>query len=433
MRRRVMAAIAVVAAVAVALFALPLARTLHTGYRDQELLRLQRDAVYDSRSVDVDPAEPGGIEVPTTGDRIGVYGLDGRRIAGDGPARADGIVRSVITAERAHAGEAGPEIVAAVPLVTRERVTGVLRVARDGSVVDHRTWTAWTLLAALALALMALAVGAASVIARRLAAPLEALAHVAQRLGRGEFDVTTPNSGVPEADAVGAALAASARRIEEMVERERAFSTHASHQLRTPLAALRIDLEALAMRTDPVPPEIEAAIGQVDRLEATITTLLSVARDLPPEPDGTDLPELLRTAAPRWRATLAGRDRRLTLDVPSTAPRCSAHAPVLREILEILVDNAITHGAGTVHLGLRSHDEDGWLDVEVRDEGDGLTGDPEAVFAQGHTSAPGRHGIGLPLARALALAENGALTLTDAGPAPCFTLRLPAVPRKGAE
>ncbi|MFN8124115.1 MAG: ATP-binding protein [Thermoleophilia bacterium] len=182
------------------------------------------------------------------------------------------------------------------------------------------------------------------------------------------------------------------------------------------------------MRADPAPPEVTAAVGQVDRLEATITTLLSVARDLPLEADGTDLLELLRTVAVGWRTALARRGRDLTLDLPAAAPRSSAHVPVVREILEILIDNAITHGAGTVHLKVRSGDAGAWLDLDVRDEGEGLDADPDSVFSQGQPSTPARHGIGLPLARALALAENGTLTLSHPGPEPCFTLRLPAVP-----
>ncbi|MCB0873100.1 MAG: HAMP domain-containing histidine kinase [Actinobacteria bacterium] len=428
MRRRLLVAIAVVAAVAVALFALPLAQALRSNSRDQELPRLQRDAVSDTRSVDLDPTEPDGIELPTSGDRVGVYGLDGRRITGDGPLRGDPVVQGAVAGREAHAGKIGAELIAAVPLVTRERVSGVLRVARDAGVVDRRVRSAWWLLAILAVALILLALGAAWLIARRLAGPLERLAETAGDLGHGTHVPEIPVSGMPEADAIGAALTASAQRIREMGERERAFSTHASHQLRTPLAALRIDLEAVAMRDHPPPAETHAALAQVDRLETTIGTLLSAARDLPTGPAGADLGDLLQATAGGWRTTLECRGRALALGLPDGRTPIRAHAPVVREILEILVDNAIVHGDGTVTVSARWEGDD-WITVEVRDEGVGLDGDPGAPFIRAADAREVDHGIGLPLARALATAEGGTLTLTNPGPGPCFTLRLPTTER----
>ena len=81
-------------------------------------------------------------------------------------------------------------------------------------------------------------------------------------------------------DAVGEVLDATALRLDGMLARERAFSADASHQLRTPLAALRIELEAIGLGEAP-PPGLAAALAQVDRLQATIDTLLAVARDTP--------------------------------------------------------------------------------------------------------------------------------------------------------
>src|SRR4051812_20561579 len=114
------------------------------------------------------------------------------------------------------------------------------------------------------------------VLGRRLAVPLERLARAARRLGQGDFASRAPRGGVAEADEIAAALDDTARRLGDLVARERAFSAGASHQLRTPLAALRIELEALELRSE-APPELARALAQVERLQTTIDTLLAVA------------------------------------------------------------------------------------------------------------------------------------------------------------
>ena len=95
----------------------------------------------------------------------------------------------------------------------------------------------------------------------------------------------------------------------------------------------------------------------------------------------------------------------------------------MNEILDVLLDNADRHGAGAVAIA-RPRRASGWLAVDVADEGAGFAGDPEAAFApRGRRHG---HGIGLALARSLADAEGGRLTVTRAAPEPVFTLLLPA-------
>jgi signal transduction histidine kinase len=173
----------------------------------------------------------------------------------------------------------------ATAIVVGERVSGALRAERSDAVVASRAHRAWLALAGLALAVLALATAAAFLLARRLAAPLERLAGAARRLGDGDFGARAPRAGVAEVDEVGAALDATAQRLDDLVTRERAFSADASHQLRTPLAALRLELEALELQGE----ELPAALAQVDRLQETVDTLLAVARDTQPGSVTADL------------------------------------------------------------------------------------------------------------------------------------------------
>jgi signal transduction histidine kinase len=339
-----------------------------------------------------------------------------------GPARADALTRDAIAGRRPLDRAGDGRLVVAVPLVVGERVTGALRAERSDSVVASRAHRAWLALSALALAVLAIATGAAFLLARRLASPLERLAGAARRLGDGDFGARAPRAGVAEVDEVGAALDATAQRLDDLVARERAFSADASHQLRTPLAALRLELEALELRGD-APPEIAAAITQVDRLTATIDTLLAVARDAEHREGVTDLVALVDDAESRWRGSLAATGRPLRVRVETDSAHAQASAPVVSEVLDVLLANAELHGAGEVSVTV--HQRDGWLAVDVADEGEGFE-DPALAFERRSGEGEG-HGIGLALARSLATAEGGRLTIPDPGPRPTVRLTLAAL------
>jgi signal transduction histidine kinase len=420
-RRRLVVAIAGVAAVAVVLLAVPLGVVLSRHYSDEELLRLQRDTVAATREIDV-PTSPGDrIELPPSGDTLGVYDLAGRRVAGQGPARAPAAVNAALRSARPADASGGGRLTVAVPLLRRERVTGAVLAERSDNAAQSDARSAWLVLGAVALGIVALAVLAAILLGRRLARPLERLAAGARRLGQGDFSVRSERAGIPEVDEVGAALDATAARLDELLRRERAFSADASHQLRTPLQALRIELEAVELRGD-APPEVAAAIAQVDRLSATIETLLAVARDADRREAVADLGALLDDAESRWRGTLAASGRPLRVRLRTNSGHARARAPLVSEVLDVLIANAERHGAGAVTLTLERRD--GWLAVDVADEGPGFT-DPDRAFVRRVGDGAG-HGIGLALARSLAEAEGGSLTIAEAGPSPTIRLTLAA-------
>jgi signal transduction histidine kinase len=404
------------AAVAVIAFAIPLALALERTYRDDELLRLQRDAVAATRAIDLGASADDPVELPSSPRALAVYDASGRRIAGRaGPARADQLTRDAIARRRQGDRAADGRLLVAVPLVVGERVSGALRAERSDAVVTARARRAWLALAALALAVLALATAAAVLLARRLAAPLERLAGAARRLGDGDFGARAPRAGVAEVDDVGVALDATAQRLDDLVTRERAFSADASHQLRTPLAALRLELEALELRGE----ELPAALAQVDRLQETVDTLLAVARDTQPGTATADLGALVDGAERRWRGPLAADGRPLRVLVSAADPVARAAPRVVDEILDVLLANAHRHGEGLVSATVR--DAAGWLAVEVADEGPGFAVAPEEAFAR-RTGSNGGHGIGLALARSLAHAEGGRVEIVDAGPRPVVRL-----------
>lgn len=124
----------------------------------------------------------------------------------------------------------------------------------------------------------------------------------------------------------------------------------------------------------------------------------------------------------RWQPLFAERRRVLAVTVPTALPAVTASAAALRQILNVLLDNALHHGAGTVTL--LATDLADAVAVEVSDAGHGLAGDPATAFARRSAHARG-HGIGLALARSLAEADGGRLLVRRAAPHPVFALLLP--------
>ncbi len=432
MKRRIVLAIAGVAACAVTLFALPLGIALQRGYRVEELLRLQRDTVAATRAIDLTTSGTDPVELPRSADRLAIYNAAGTLIAGRGPPAGDAIARSALATRRPTGTSGAGTLVVAVPLLSGERVTGVVRAERSQAAVAGRAHRTWLALAGLAAALVAVAALAALALGRRLAGPLETLGGVARRVAAGDFAARATPTGIREIDDLGTALNRSTRHIDDLVTRERTFSANASHQLRTPLAALRLELEGLALGATEEPPELNAALAQVDRLQATIGTLLAVARGTPQAELTSDVGALLRELEERWHGPLAaaGRPLRVSVDVggktgPASGgtaePLLVAMSPtVLREIVDVLMQNAETHGAGAVSLTARRAGVA--VLVEVADRGTGFGADPEAAFTRGTGDG---HGIGLALARSLADADGARLQITRAGPSPAITLLVP--------
>ncbi|MDX6719498.1 MAG: hypothetical protein QOJ63_1752 [Solirubrobacteraceae bacterium] len=426
MRRRIARAILAVTAGALALFGLPLAIAVQRVYRDDEVIRLERVATAATQSVSEETAGADPAELPREAStRLALYSPTGRRISGAGPAMADPVTRRALGG-RLSDGSATGRLIAAVPVARRERVVGAVRAERSDAVVARRARRTRAAMAAIALGVLGLAGAISLLLARRLVRPIDALAGAAARLGEGDFASRASGGGVPELEAAAGALNYTARRLGAMVERERAFSADASHQLRTPLTALRLDLEA-GQAAGATPQDLDRALIQVDRLEDTVSMLLAAARDAGPPDQLADLAVLLEALREDWHGRLAADGRPLRIGPRDEPVLASASPGAVRQILEILLDNAHRHGAGAVTVSARA--AHGAVVVEVADEGPGVPGDPEAVFTRRSPAAAG-HGVGLALARSLAAADGGRLVLQRAGPAPTFSLLLRG-PRDG--
>ncbi len=314
---------------------------------------------------------------------------------------------------RAHSGSArGASVIAEAP----ESDSG------------DRVRRAWLLIVALAVGGVAAAVALAFIQARRLARPLESLAGSSARLGEGDFSVRAGRFAIPEVDALAHVLDLTAERVARLVAREREFSANASHQLRTPLTALRLRLEGLGLQAQGQEErsEVDAAVAEVDRLERTIADLLAYAREARTgDAIELDLAELTRRHVSTWSVLFRRAGRNLSVETEG-AVLVHASPGALGQVLDVLLDNALDHGAGATSVSTR--DDGRRATVAVEDSGAGIGADAaETIFDRGQSEA-GSTGIGLHLAKVLAVAEGGQLRLARLAPAR-FELTLPHGPR----
>lgn len=425
MRGRIVTLAVSAAVLALALFGIPLAVAVAGYYADDARAHLEQGA--DTAALTVVPdllrdTVPRTLPDLGPNTHVALYRTDGTRRAGAGPSTVD----VQLAPNQVVEADTSSELVLMSSVGDGSRVVGIVRVATSRGAIYERAVATWLVMGGLGVVAVVGVWLLARRQARRLASPLEDLSTAAYELGAGNFTVTTPRSGIAEIDSVGSSLDTTAQRLSDLVARERAFTADASHQLRTPLAGLRLELEAaLDLPDEELRPSITAALESADQLEGTVADLLDLARNVPARAGLGPVGALLTRLERDWTALLAERDRTLRMEVPQAVAGRLVVAPVLRQIVAVLLDNALHHGDGTVSVTVR--DLGAAIGVDVSDEGPGVTGaDPLASAAPLDTAGNvrTRHGIGLPLARRLAEAESGRLVLAVPAP-PTFTLVLP--------
>lgn len=262
-------------------------------------------------------------------------------------------------------------------------------------------------------------------LARAVVRPMDAMRRAAAQIS----DVD-PHARLPlpvaedEVRRLGVTLNDMLARLERARERERAFVSDASHELRAPLAILKTEVE-VALRTPNPPETLRAALATVgeeaDRLAQLADDLLLVAQSdagqLALDPRPLDVEALLEGTARRFRTR--AREQRRSVTVETGEPvSLRADAPRVEQALSNLVENALRHGAGAVTL--RSQHLDGSVELHVLDEGPGVPAEfiPHAFerFSQldRARSGPGA-GLGLAIVGLIANAHDGQAGLANRG------------------
>jgi signal transduction histidine kinase len=286
------------------------------------------------------------------------------------------------------------------------------------------------LITAGALAVVAIAAGATWYVVGRTLRPVSAI-----RSGMSEITVSDLSLRVPQPSGQDeiALLARTANqtlaRLEGAVEQQRRFASDASHELRTPIAGLRTQLEEALLYPDDVDPRdtIKTALSVTDRLEAIVSDLLGLARlraTGPAQLESIDLAVLVTEEAAA-RANGVPVHARIAQGVKVRGNRVQ-----LIRILDNLLDNAQRHAVTGVEV--TAERLDGEAVMTVSDDGEGIAPrDRERVFERftrlddGRRRDAGGSGLGLAIARDIAHAHHGTLQVEDSPQGARFVLRLP--------
>lgn len=252
------------------------------------------------------------------------------------------------------------------------------------------------------------------------ARPLNRLTATARALGDGDLEART---GLERADEIGElaqAMDEMAGRLQRILARERELLADISHELRTPMARIRVALELQAEEEDGLGEFLEGVEDDLAELENLVADVLTSARlDLTEgeagfamRPVDLDVAEAARASAERFRRRHG--DRRLTVEVPAGLPRPRADAALVRRVIDNLLENAARYSDAAIELRVEAT-TDG-VKLTVADRGVGLSeADLPRLFEpffradRSRARATGGVGLGLTLCRRIVEAHGGVI------------------------
>jgi two-component system OmpR family sensor kinase len=379
-----------------------------------------------------------------------IVGADGSISQSPGQALSDATLAGIAATARTKTSPAPPfsvrdsrgvpRLVYALPLQTGQSPTAVLVVSR--SVGELQSALNQTIL--FLAVLSALVVLAGTLLAHRLAGnilePVRRIASTARSLSQHDLnrrvEVDVPPDELGElVETFNGMLA----RLEASFESLRRFTADASHELRSPLALMRSELEGTLARAR-TPAEYQRVLrgleAEVEHMARMVDQLLMLARAdagaLRPAETNLDVADFLHETAARWRPIAETRHVRVDVDAPDSGS-VWGDPDLLRRVMDNLIDNATRHtpeGSAVQLVGAPT--ARGW-NIDVRDQGPGVPAAARSVLFERFVRADGARardtagaGLGLALSRAIAESHGGSLQLLDQnGSGATFRLFLP--------
>lgn len=354
-----------------------------------------------------------GVAIASSEGRIGENYLNRVEIK-------DALTGDASAGERPSESLGEPLVYAAVPVRVGKDVLGSVRITYPSSEIDAavstrvRGLTIAALITLLTAALIAVLV--ASTVTRR----IRRLRDAAEQIAEGDLDARADVSGGGEIEELAEAFNTMADRVQGVVESQRGFAGDASHQLRTPLTALRLRLDRAAELMDdeePAVEQVDAARDEIDRLQRLVDGLLVLARADNREQQTAPV-DIARVAADRveaWQPLADERSVTITLDAPGMAV-AHAVASAAEQIVDNYLDNALeaVPEGGLIVVAVRG--DQGSVVLTVDDSGPGLPAeDRERAFDRfwrGSQDGSGS-GLGLAVVASLARAGGGSVALEE--------------------
>jgi two-component system OmpR family sensor kinase len=450
MNRQLIRSYILLVAVAILLFTVPVAFTLTGQLRGDTKQSVLREANTmalllgngDNTSCDAltevakayDRKTPGTVQVTPTGD-----------CHPDLPAPSSDTALDRAVAENKPTTDWGSDFVWGKHLTVTVPAQGeaAVRIVYSTSDMTTRLWQIWGFRAALAVLVLAAAAAIGAFAARRITAPLRELNAMASKFSDGDLTARSPVTGPPETQTLARTLNQGAERLDTLVASQRIFVADASHQLRTPLTALRLSLDNIADGVDDefVREDVEQATAEVVRMSRLVNGLLVLARAeakvTAAEP--LALADIIQERLDVWRPAADERGVTIALGGSSADGRLLVLASPghLDQVLDNVLSNSleVSPDGGTITVRVESRGDEALL--SVLDQGPGMS-DAEKSRAfdrfwrgQGLTGRSGS-GLGLAVVKQLVTDDGGTVTLGDApGGGLVVLISLRASPKSG--
>lgn len=315
-------------------------------------------------------------------------------------------------------------LVLAVPARSADgKIAGAVRISYPSAPLTKRLWQIWAFRAGLAVAVLAIAAVLGAVLARRLTRPLRDLNDMAGRLRDGDLTARAAETGPPETRTLASTLNTATETIDTLVGSQRKFIGDASHQLRTPLTALRLSLDNIGDEVDDpyVCEDVERATAEVVRMSRLVNGLLALARaeSAVAALDQMRITDVITDRFDAWRAAADERDVTLRHDFADPELRALSSPGHLEQVLDNVLSNALEVSPDTGVITVRIRKSGDKAIIEVIDEGPGMSAaDRQRAFdrfwrGKGLTGRSGS-GLGLAIVKQLVSDDGGTVTLDEA-------------------
>jgi len=316
----------------------------------------------------------------------------------------------------------GREILAtAVPIANFGATVGAVRITQSAEAVNDSITRAIVVTLSVAVVVLLLGLVVGWLLAGQLTRPLRRLEQVAVDIAEGDLDARAPVEGASEQRNLAEAFNEMTDRLVRMIDSQKQFVADASHQLRTPLAALRARVEEA--REHRLPPEadeeLDAGLREMERIRAMISDLLMLSQigHGQAEPEAIDLNEACRIASARWTPIAAESGISLELGDAPAGVRATGWCgrEDLDRALDAVLENAVRYSPAGSSVTIAVGDGT----IEVADEVPGLAeGEEEHVFERFRRGVAGQAvahgtGLGLAIARDLMRSYRGDVTIAN--------------------
>lgn len=437
MTRRLLAGYVAIVLVLAAALAIPFGIVFAERQREQFAVALERDAVvlatiYEDtlqHGLEIDPT-PALAYAQRTGVRVVVVDVEGMSVidSGDDVPRSFASrpeIESALDGERfsgtRYSTTLGEELfVVAVPVASGAHVYGAVRLTVFNSDVEAQVARMWLSLALVVFIAVGTTAVVAFAVARSVTRPVARLGDAAARIADGDLSARADIADAPpELSELAATFDDMAERVESLVESQRSFVADASHQLRTPLTALRLRLENLeATASDDELAALGETVVELERLSVLVDQLLELSRAGSPTTVPVDVVDIIGQRISLWGPVAAERAIALDMQVEDGMDCEAVVLPgALEQILDNLIDNALRYtprGSATSVSATRG--DQGRCIVEVTDSGPGVPDeDLDRLFDRfwrGDSDEPGT-GLGLAIVAHLVKQSCGTTTATN--------------------